>query len=300
MKAAETGRTDGLKKLQTLQTVKNQAQIKEHRRLQTKLGPQHPRVQDLAARIVYQEGLAQDLAVHIDKSTIEAPAIDENSWMVHGRVMDTKRLGLSGLTVGIFDADGRWMRQAGHACTDPRGYFAIVYIPAKDVEGKAKWEGQNFLHVIGPDARLLHKDPDPLRLAVGQVEYREIFLDRGKADCSAPQNGQDDSDLPTCGPWVLHGTVTDAQGKPRPGLAVGVFYKEGQTEKKLGSAQTAKDGRYELTYTAEDPKEGPKPGANLYVAVADSSGAIVYRSEENIVYIPGQTVVYDIRIASPG
>ena len=50
MAIAERGRAEGLKKLQTLQTVKNQAQIKEHRRLQTKLGAQHPRVQHLAAR----------------------------------------------------------------------------------------------------------------------------------------------------------------------------------------------------------------------------------------------------------
>jgi hypothetical protein len=297
MKAAETGRSDGLKKLETLQTIKNRAQVKEHRRLQIKLGPQHPRVQHLAARIQYNEGLAQDLAVHIDKSTIEAPAIDEKSWMVHGRVMDINRSGLPGLTVGIFDAKGQWMRQAGHACTDERGYFSIVYTPAKDAQDKAKQEVQHFLHVIGPDARLLHKDPDPLRLAAGRIEHREIFLDRDRAVCSPPQNGQDDSDLPTCGPWVLHGKVTDAQGNPLSGMMVGVFYKEGKTEKKLGSAQTAKNGNYEVSYTAKDAKEGPEPDTNLYVAVADSSGDIVYTPDEKIVYNPGQTVVFDIRIS---
>jgi protocatechuate 3,4-dioxygenase beta subunit len=299
MAIAEKGRAEGLKKLQTLQTVKNQAQIKEHRRLQTKLGVQHPRVQHLAARIQYNEGLAEDLAVEIDKSTIEAPAIDEKSWMVHGRVMDTKSSGLSVLTVGIFDADGRWIRQAGYACTDQRGYFAIVYTPKKDAEDKTKNEVQYFLHVIGPDAKLLNKDPNPLHLVAGQIEYREIFLDRDKAVCNAPQNGKDDSDLPTCGPWVLHGKVTDVQGNPLPGMVVGVFYKEGQTEKKLGSAQTVKSGSYEVTYTAKDVKEGPDPAADLLVAVTDSNGKIVYRSEEKIVYIPGKTVVFDIRITSP-
>ena len=214
--------------------------------------------------------------------------------------MDTKRLGLSGLTVGIFDADGRWLRQAGYACTDQRGYFAIVLRLKKDAEDKPKNEVQFFLHVIGPDAKLLYKDPDPLRLAVGQIEYREIFLDRDKAVCNAPQNGQDDSDLPTCGPWMLHGNVTDVQGKPLPGMVVGVFYKEGQTENKLGSAQTVKNGSYEVIYTAKDAKEGPDPGADILVAVTDSSGKVVYRSEEKIVYIPGQTVFFDIRIVSPG
>jgi hypothetical protein len=298
MKAAETGRSDGLKKLETLQTVKNQAQIKEHRRLQIKLGAQHPRVQHLAARIQYNEGLAQDLAVHIDKSTIEAPAIDEKSWMVHGRVMDdTKRSGLSGLTVGIFDAKGQWMRQAGHACTDERGYFSIVYAPAKDTEDIAKQEVQHFLHVIGLDDRLLHKDPDPLLLAAGRIEYREIFLDRDKAVCSPPQAGQDDSDLPSCGPWVLHGKVTDAQGNPQSGMMVGVFYKEGRTEKKLGSAQTAKNGDYEVSYIAKDAEEGPEPGTNLYVVISDRGGEIVYTPDERIVYNPGQTVVFDIQIS---
>lgn len=300
MTTAEKGRAKGLKKLQTLQTVKYRAQTKEHRRLQTKLGAQHPRVQRLAARIQYSEGLAKDLAVEIDKSAIDVPAVEEKSWMVHGRVMDTERSGLPGLTVGIFDADDQWLRQFGYVCTDERGYFAIVYTPEKDVEGKTKREIQYFLHVIGPDARLLHKDPDPLRLTVGQVEYREIFLDRDKADCSAPQDGHDESVLPTCGPWVLHGTVTDKQGKPLVSMTVGVFYKKGKTEIKLGSAQTAKNGNYEVSYTAKDVKEGLKPGADLFVAVADRDGEIVYTSEEKIFYNPGQTVVFDIRIASPG
>ena len=296
MGTAEKGRADGLKNLQTLQGVKNRAQVKEHRRLQTKLGAQHPRVQHLAASIRYNQGMDKDLSLEIDKSTIEAPAVDENSWMVHGRVMDTERSGLSDLTVGIFDADGRWLRQAGHACTDQRGYFAIVYTPEKDAQDKAINEVHYFLHVIGPNAKLLYKDPAPLSPAIGRIEYREIFLDRDQAVCSAPQNGRDDSDLPTCGPMVLHGTVTDVQGNPMPGMRVAVAHRKDNEEIKLGSAQTAKNGRYEVTYTAKDTKAGPEPGADLYVTVADSSGKIVYTSEDKIVYNPGQTVVFDIRI----
>ncbi len=299
MTVAETGRNDGQRKLQILQSVKNQAQIREHRRLQTKLGPQHPRVQRLAARIAYNEGLAQDLVVQIDKSTIKAPAIEEKSWMVHGRVMDTKRSGLSGLTVGIFDAEGQWMRQFGHACTDERGYFSIVYTPAKDVEDKATREVQHFLHVIGPDARLLHKDPDPLRLELGRAEYREIFIDPDKPVCRVPQDGPVEGDLPTCATWVLQGTVTDVQGKPLPEMTVAVFYGEGKAENKLGSAKTAKNGSYEVAYTPKDTSEAPKPGEELLITVADTNGKIVFTSKDKIVYNPGQTVVYDILITSP-
>jgi hypothetical protein len=196
MAAAERGRTDGLKRLQTLQTVKNQAQIKEHRRLQAKLGAQHPRVQRLAARLKYNKGLAEDLAVEIDKSAIDVPPVDEKSWMVHGRVMDQNRIGLTGLTVGIFDAEGRWMRRFGHACTDRRGYFAIVSAPEKDDAGKAAQQATYFLHILGPDARLMHKDPDPLHLAIGRTVYREVVLDPDKPTCRTPRDGQGP---PTCG-----------------------------------------------------------------------------------------------------
>lgn len=198
MATVETARADGLKFLQTLQTVKNRAQVKEHRRLRAKLGDDHPRVQRLATRIRYNAGLAEDLAVQIDQSAIDPPPVTEKGWTVHGRVMDQKRKGLAGLTVAIFDAEGRWMRQAGHACTDQRGYFAIVHTPEKNPDDPAQRKMLYFLHVIGPDGRILHKDPDPLQLIVGKVEYREIFLDPNKSLCNPPQAGPDDSDLPRC------------------------------------------------------------------------------------------------------
>ena len=198
MATAEKLRTEELKFLQTLQTVKNRAQVKEHRRLRTKLGNDHPRVQRLAAAIRTNSGLAEDLAVQIDQSAIDPPPVTGKSWMVHGRVMDQKRQGLAGLSVGIFDGEGCWMRQAGHACTDKRGYFAITHTPEKPTDTPGQRKMRYFLHVIGPDRRPLHKDPEPLELAVGRIEYREIFLDRDKAQCIAPQDGPEGSDLPSC------------------------------------------------------------------------------------------------------
>lgn len=300
MGTSEKGRADGLKNLQTLQRVKNRAQVKEHRRLQTKLGAQHQRVQRLAASIQYNQGLDKDLAVEIDKSAIDAPVLEENSWMAHGRVMDTHRLALPGLTVGIFNDQGQWFSQAGYACTDPRGYFSIVYTPEENAEEETKNVLLFFLHVIGPDGTLLYKDPAPLSPEGSRIVYREIFIDRDQTVCNAPQNGRDDSDVPTCGPWVLHGTVTDTQGNRLAGMRVAVVYRKSQKEIKLGSAQTAENGSYEVTYQATDAKQGPDPGAGLYVVVSDSSGEIVYTPDDKIVYIPGQKIAFDIRIASPG
>jgi hypothetical protein len=198
MATAEAVRADGLKKLQTLQTVKHQAHIKELRRLQARLGKEDPRVIRLAARIRYNDGLAGDLAVEIDQSNIQPPAADEKSWMVHGRVMDQKRNGLAALTVAIFDVEENWVRAFGYACTDARGYFAIVQPPEKDIEKKAQRQDQYFLHVLGPKKQLLHKDPDPLLLSAGKMEYREIFLGKDKPICSPPKGGQEDSGLPVC------------------------------------------------------------------------------------------------------
>jgi hypothetical protein len=198
MATAETARADGLTFLQTLQTVKNRAQIKEHRRLRARLGEQHPRVQRLAASIQTNAGLAADLAVQIDQSSIDPPPVMEKGWMVHGRVMDQKRQGLAGLSVGIFDGEGRWMRQAGHACTDKRGYFAIAFTPETSPDDPAQRKIDYFLQIIGPDGRLLHKDRDPLQLIIDRTEYREIFLDPDKPICKAPQEGPGGSHLPRC------------------------------------------------------------------------------------------------------
>jgi hypothetical protein len=175
----ENLRREGLERIKLFHSVKNKALKKEKERLSAKLGADHLRVKRVAARLQYNQGLFKDLNVEIEKAKIRVPSFDKDSWMVHGRVLDKDKKGVSGLTVGLFDEKGNWVKKLGYGCTDKRGYFYIIY----PKNGEEKKEGKEvpesmelFLYVSNKDYKILYKNSEPLFVKIGQVDYREIYL----------------------------------------------------------------------------------------------------------------------------
>jgi len=94
------------------------------------------------------------------------------------------------------------------------------------------------------------------------------------------------------------GQVTDANGKPLVGVMVSAFDRDRRYDDKLGSALTDEEGRYTITYYEQDFREGPEPGADLFVTVIDVKGQVLFTSEAAIRYNAGQREVIDIQITS--
>ena len=183
-------RADNLDKMAVVQQVNTTALTKERQRLVGKYGADDLRVQRIDAKLKFTEGFTQDLKVEIDKTKIQVPTRDRNTWMLHGRVLQAKdKQGIPGLTVSLSDSQGQWVRELGYACTDERGYFAIIYPPKNDKAATEPPKEPVFIMVADAERHILYRGSEALTVELGQVIYREIFLSDDDVEiCATPPN----------------------------------------------------------------------------------------------------------------
>ncbi len=133
----------------------------EARRLEKKLGAQHPRVRQMKSRL---------------KSNLQ---IIREAALVHGRIADDDGRGIEGLTVCLMDQSGNPIRGASEAVTDASGYFALALEP-ETVDGlnAAAPRAGIFLGVFTKGRRLVYQQPDPLTLARSARLLVKISLKR--------------------------------------------------------------------------------------------------------------------------
>jgi hypothetical protein len=293
--AVDNQRLDGLKRLKLLQDVKSRALVKEQQRLADKLGPEHPRVKTIAARISYQANLAQDLEREISKAQIQVPTLKADSWMVHGLVLDKDGQGQSGLTVSLYDEKGKWLRELKHSCTNPRGYFALVYHPQVAIAQHAFESMQLFLQVSDQLARVLYKDPEPLSPKIGQIDYRVIHL-TGEV-CTPPPSGTEGS-AQTPDTWVVKGRGTDEEGRGMGGLTINLYDKDLIFDDRLGTTTTDAEGRFSLIYKTKDFRDLIESRPELYLTVLDRKGNKLYTSKP-VRFEAGRVEEFAIKVSQP-
>lgn len=292
--SVEKLRSEGLERGKLFHSVKNSALEKEHGRLSEKLGAEHPRVKKMATRIQYNKGLFKDLDVEIEKAKIKVPPFDKNSWMVHGRVLSKDRKGISGLTVGLYDEKGNWMKNLGYGCTDKRGYFSIIHTPKEGAEPEAAEPMKLFLYISDKNYKILYKDKEPVYVKIGQVVYREIYLTEDGI-CSAPEPGKDDTMI-TADTWVIKGRVTDEKGEPAAGLTVSPSDKGHLFDDKLKTTVTDKDGNFMLSYKTRNLRDLIEAKSDIYLNILDKEGKTLYTSKKAIRCEPGRIESFDIKI----
>ena len=177
LKQTDELRADNLDKMAAVQQVRAKALAKERQRLAVKYGTDDLRVQRIDAKLQFTRGFTQDLKVEIDKTKIQVPTVDRKTWMVHGRVLQAKNnQGIPRLTVSLSDREKQWIRVLGYACTDERGYFALIYPPQDDRSDTNLPTDVVFLMVSDADRPILYRSSEDLTIQLGQVVYREIFL----------------------------------------------------------------------------------------------------------------------------
>ena len=176
-------RADSLTKLQRMRTVKTKSIEREQLRLTKKLGKDHPRVQKLTTRLEHNIALVHSLQLEAVRAQTEIPEVDENSWILHGRVLNSQLKPVAGLKTVLYDKSGCSMIEAcGKEHTNKTGYFRLII---KEVAAYAKDEaGQDepvdvFLHVLDKNDVTLHEDKRPLPILAGQVQYLEVVINDG-------------------------------------------------------------------------------------------------------------------------
>lgn len=150
----------------------------EARRLEKKLGAQHPRVRQMKSRLKSNLQIINSLEVERQLSRIEAPRVEGEAALIHGRIADEDGRGIEGLTVCLMDQSAIPIRGASEAVTDASGYFAFVLEPETVDSLIAASRAGIFLGVFTKRRRLVYQQPDPLTLARSASLLVKISLKR--------------------------------------------------------------------------------------------------------------------------
>ena len=287
-------RANGLQRLKAFHLIKNDGAVREKKRLTKKYGADHPRVKKVADRLAYNRAAAKELDREIERASIKMPDFDINTWMVHGRVLDKEGLGLSGLTLSICDEKGKWIEPLGYACTDERGYFAIQYRVESEKGLKIPEDQKLILTVTDANAKVLHKETEPLFVKVGQIDFRLIVLDDKEEPCVPPGQGNHGDLNPDT--WVVRGKVFDQDEQPLGGLTVSLYDKDLLFDDKLGSTVTDEDGHFMLSYPADDLRDLIEANPDIYVKVLDKERKTLYSSRKSVKCEGGRVEVFNIKV----
>ena len=272
----EEQRTENLKRIQLLQTNEDKALKKELARLQKKYGKNHPRVAKTTHRLAYNKAALPELKTEIERSGIETPEFDLDTWMVHGRVLNKNLTGIKGLTLALYDAKGNVEKRLEYACTDEQGYYAIRYQVKEDEKPPFDPETDYFLVVSDGKGHVCHKEKEPLNVVIGRTDYRLIVL--GAAICTPPPDwcdgndggDGDDGDGNKPGEWAVTGTVQYSNTKP--GLNLNVHLLNKKEEKVIATANTGRTGKFNFLFTTEKDPALFKRKPDLFLVITDSNG----------------------------
>lgn len=278
-------RTESLQHTLLLQSNKNRALKKEEVRLQKKYGADHPRVAKIANRLDYNRSALPDMKTEFERSQINVPEFDPNTWMVHGRVLNQKLAGIKDLTLALYDADGKVEKRLDFACTDERGYYAIRYQVKEGDDPAIDPKTDYYLAVTDGESHVCHKEDEPLHVVIGRTDYRQIILDGAKCTpppgwCGGGAGGHGET-----GEWTVVGTVQHANGKPGIRLIANLFDKK--AKKNLGTAQTNDTGTFKFIFTTEKDSALFKTKPDLFLVVTDTSNKQLYIAEKPLKPIVG-------------
>src|SRR5215207_7370198 len=99
----DLAQADALDDLQLLRETRADGLQREHERLSLKLGEDHPRVAELAARLADNKEFVRGLALATARARVETPPVDEQTWVVYGFIRDQELEGVANVTVALYD-----------------------------------------------------------------------------------------------------------------------------------------------------------------------------------------------------
>src|SRR5579859_2796576 len=177
-----------------------------------------------------------------------------------GRVLDHKsRLGAAGLRVETWDKDMISDDMIGHAFTDELGAFQIELDELKLNELFVERRPELLFKVFRDEA--LMSEPGESVCWNPEIGETEIIIEVA-ASTPKKHEGSDRR-----GSFVVKGQIRQVDLIPFVGAVVRAFDKDLRSEEFLGEAVTDREGRYQITYYAEEFRRAEKKSADLIVQV---------------------------------
>ena len=292
-------RSKGLSDLKDIQIIKRGLLQHEEKRLNKKLGKDHPRTQQLKGKLEHNLEFVKDLEVELEIAKIKIPEVPEDETLIHGRVVDENYRGIKELAVYMTDDKGKVLANLGKGKVDDSGYYSIV-ANSDTIEGMSEVLKEGvFLTVRDKKDKVIHRYPDPIKIIDKDRIFTEIVLD--KEDLITVRETAEkisDEDENAFGPdtWVVWGRVTDEKDRGIGGLVVSVYDKDMTFDDRLGTTLTDEEGFFRTSYLKEDFQDLIAKNPDIHVKVLDKKEKTLYSSEEVVKYEAGRADVFNIII----
>jgi hypothetical protein len=308
-------RAEGLRRGAAIQRTQAAGAARERDRLAAKYGAGHPRVRMAQARVATEQRLATAVATQADQAKTPPARIDDDTWVVQGRVLCADGTPAQGLTVALWFQDGGWDRTGGYMCTDHNGAFTLRYRPT-DPDVRLQL-------VVSQGTAVLHRDTLIFTPEPGTLDTRVIVLRDQAGLCpppeptAGPQDGAGggregiggdpdgiggDPDVggggreAVRGAWAVRGRVTHADGRPAAGLTVSLYDKDLFFDDRLGETTTNNDGDYAFSYRTRDFRDFIERRPDLFIKVLDENGETLHRTRARVRMEAGHDEVIDLRL----
>lgn len=210
------------------------------------------------------------------------------TFRIWGRVVDSRTgQGIGGLRIEAWDQDLVFNDFVGSAVTDSQGAFIIEFDQSYFKEVFFDRRPDLFLKVFW-NSRLIKSTKD-LVLWNLEAGEKEITVTVDMQGLGQPNQHQG---------FVVSGQVRMADDTPlAETLTVSAFDKDLRTEQLLGEAQTDRDGRYEIKYTANQFSRAEKKSADLIVRVYSRNRQLLYESgPDEVLFNAPRVAVIDIQL----
>ena len=250
--ALQGSRVNTLSASRDLQVMMRALLQHEARRIEQKLGRQHPRSQRLHVRLQTSLDVLNTLEVERQLTQVQVPNVADQVAFIHGRVVDENRRGFAALVVCLVDGRTTPIREVEAAMTAPTGYYALTLESAViDSIGK-KYPTGVFLAVFTAKGRFVHRERQPLPLAAGlrlvvnvQLSRHELAQGKPPAPPCEPDPGEGQPPVPTV-------SVPDLIGRPEQEALAVLRRSDLQVGTRQQQPTTDQVGRV----LAQEPKAG--------------------------------------------
>ncbi|MCD4768142.1 MAG: hypothetical protein K8R34_16775 [Methanosarcinales archaeon] len=290
---------DNFKDLQIIKRVQLQSEAEI---MSKKLGKDHPRTQQLNARLKKNLDIINALVVEGQIARIKVPEISGTDTLIHGRVTDRNYRGIWGVNTCLADADEHIFSSLGIPNLDDTGYYSFVIDKATFKEMSDVFEKEIFLAICSKKCKVIHRKCEPIKITKGETLLVDLILDReelskGREVREKPDTGEDKDDSKSdSDAWIVSGQVIDEDEHGIKGLSVRFYNKDNRYDDKIGSALTDDRGNFKIIIKMQDFRKGQEPGPDLYLNVRDSKGNTLFTSEKAVRYDAGHEEVFNVTI----
>jgi len=174
MEAAKNDNQELIKRFEDIRAVHHTFTQFELSRVKMQEGEASPRAVELEDKLSRNLEVVHRLGVEGEVAAIRPPRTADKDALIHGRIVDEKSRGQSGMRVALTDRDGKRI-DVGDSEVDASGYFSFVLDPEK-IEAITKNNKEIFMTVSNKNGEVLYRRPSPFKPVAGGAIKENVVV----------------------------------------------------------------------------------------------------------------------------